>query len=157
MKAIWLILIGAIVVLYLMQPVPYCVQATDQPPSEESNAIYDGSEVSEVKLSIEDDGMMVFRTMGMSMSPTIKSNSRCLCMQKPSYQVNDIVIFFQGTNGGYQGVAHRIIEKEGENILTKGDNNPLPDIMLKEENLLCFIPTIRRHELLSLQSSNNDK
>jgi len=148
-KTIWLIIIGVVVVLYLMQSVPYCIPIDQLTSEEEPNAIYSSAETREIKLSIENDGMMVFRTLGSSMFPTIKSNSRCLCMQKPSYQVNDIVVFFQNINGDYRGVAHRIIDKEGEDILTKGDNNNFVDIPLSENEVLCSIPYIERWRLLS--------
>ena len=54
-----------------------------------------------------------------SMEPTIGVNDLIVIEKTDDYQVNDIVVFQDGT----LIVVHRIISIEGEEIITAGDNN----------------------------------
>ena len=55
-----------------------------------------------------------------SMSPELMINDIIIIKECQNYNVNDIVTF---TNNEKCLVTHRIIKKEGNNYITKGDNN----------------------------------
>ena len=58
-----------------------------------------------------------------SMEPAISKDDLILVKEAESYDVDDIVVY-QDT---YSLVVHRIVEIDGENIITKGDANNVAD------------------------------
>lgn len=109
-----------IIIIFLINPVPYCKTATY--PSEK----------------------YFFNVIGNSMFPTIKNNSYCVCYQEENYKVNDIVVYFPKIDNEYTGVAHRIIEIDNEKIFLRGDNNNFTEGPIHQDNIYCAIPITER-------------
>jgi len=112
-----------IIITFLINPVPYCKTAID--------------------LNEND----FFKMEGNSMLPIIKNNSYCICNQKENYKVNDIVVYFPRIGEKYIGVAHRII-KIDNGIYLKGDNNNFIEGPIKQENIYCSIPNVKRFQTI---------
>lgn len=58
-----------------------------------------------------------------SMEPTLRVNDVILVRETGSYEVGDIVVY----QSGRTLIVHRIIEKDGERIITQGDANNTAD------------------------------
>lgn len=58
-----------------------------------------------------------------SMEPEMSKGDLILVAEKESYVTDDVVVFQQGSTL----VVHRIIEKNGDSLVTKGDANPSAD------------------------------
>lgn len=135
--------------LYLIQKVPSCIQFEKQGTvNDTGSALYNNSEVAKLKTNLEISDYLVFWAQGESMEPTIKDNSKCICLKKTRYKKGDIIIFFMDTSEGWQGIGHQIISIEGDEVITKGINNQFLDIPLKQENILCYIPKMWRYQLI---------
>lgn len=137
-----------IALLYLNQEVPACVVEELTEEIGETNITIE--QIQQAQEKLESD-ILVVKTSGLSMSPVIKNNSRCLCMRKDSYEVGDIVAFFANFEEGFQGVAHEIVWTNGTSVITKGVNNDFLDNEIGQENILCFIPKVRRYQILTLE------
>jgi len=63
---------------------------------------------------------------GNSMLPTYRTGDLVLGVATylASYRVGDVVVWFATVT---HGVVHRVINTTGDYVVTKGDNNPLPD------------------------------
>jgi hypothetical protein len=143
-----LILTLLIGILYLSQPVPYCKDLPKEEIIENTNTTYSEWELEEAVFQIS-SGTIIVKTGGDSMFPTIKNGQGCFCVQKERYIIGDIVAFFYDKNGEYQGILHRIISEDGEDIITKGDNNEISDPSpIKQENILCAVPEVKMWETL---------
>lgn len=59
-----------------------------------------------------------------SMEPTIHMKEFILIKEMEEYEINDIVTYKNKENSF---VTHRIIEKNGDTIITRGDNNTIND------------------------------
>lgn len=73
-------------------------------------------------------GYSSYRVLSSSMEPALKVGT-LLYVQKVEYSqlhINDIVTFYGNQS---QIVTHRIVDKQGENFITKGDHNQNHDIM----------------------------
>lgn len=135
--------------LYLIQKVPSCIQFKKQVAETDiSNILYNNSILAELKTSLDTSNYLIFWTQGKSMEPIINDNSKCICLKKTKYEKDDIIAFFINTSEGWQGIAHQIVEIEGDKVTTKGINNQFPDIPLKQENILCYIPKIWKYQLI---------
>lgn len=64
-----------------------------------------------------------------SMKPTINAGELIIISEKKNYEINDIVTYFDEDDFC---VTHRIVEKNNNKIITKGDSNNIKD---KEFNL----------------------
>jgi len=148
MKNNILILIAILIVVgYMFQPVPYCQLIPDSELVDiEPDAIYSEPEVVELTTALE-KGFIIVQTLGESMFPTIKTNSMCLCQVEEHYQVEDIVLFYVGTDSNYQGIAHRIVAENETHFQTKGDANLHLDAPFLKEGVLCRIPYIERYKI----------
>jgi hypothetical protein len=137
------------VVLYLLQPVPYCKDMLPTIDEEQpSSAIYQPSKMQNLFETVSTAPILI-RTSGDSMYPTIKTNQLCLCVKKPSYDIGDMTIFFFPLgNDQYHGILHRIINIDGDTIIAQGDNNLEPDPPFNKQYILCHVPEIRRIDLL---------
>ncbi len=62
-----------------------------------------------------------------SMEPTISGNDLILVAERDSYEVDDIVVY----QSGAVLVVHRIVELDGESVITKGDANNTVDEPVK--------------------------
>lgn len=122
MKTYQILIIAGIfiVLIFLINPVPYCKTAT-----------YSSEKY-------------FFNVVGNSMFPIIKNNSYCVCYQKDKYEVKDIVVYFPKINNEYVGVAHRIIEIDDGEIYLKGDNNNFIEGPIHQDNIYCSIPITER-------------
>lgn len=69
-------------------------------------------------------GIRIFRIGSGSMEPYLRVNDLILIGPSNEYNVND-VITFKDDNNTY--ITHRIIEINGDKIITKGDNNNTKD------------------------------
>lgn len=58
-----------------------------------------------------------------SMEPTLSTGDLIVVKEVDSYAVDDVVVY----QDGHSLVVHRIIEIDGENIITQGDANNTPD------------------------------
>jgi len=130
-----------IVTIYFLIPVPCC--RLSQEYINESESVYTLDEV----LTTKADEVNLLNVKGESMTPTIKDNSKCLCITKEDYSVGDIIFFF-AKRDKWVGIAHRIISINGEEIITHGDNNDFLDFPMKKENIICSIPYVPRYRIL---------
>jgi len=71
------------------------------------------------------DEFCIAKVEGNSMYPTIKDGNYVLILKKdvPDFNISigDIVVFYDNETNKY--VSHRVIDINGETIITKGDNN----------------------------------
>lgn len=74
----------------------------------------------------------IYKVKTGSMEDGIHTGDYILIFKKNKYQVGDIVTF---KKDGYH-VTHRIIEKKGNKIITKGDANNIPDEEIKESSIV---------------------
>lgn len=141
--------------LYMIQPVPFCVQYTTsgQSANEPSNnvnyskAVYQLDALTEIKSTIAEKGYYIFNTEGNSMFPAIKSNSNCVCNLQQDYKLNDIVAYFISTDNQVTGYLHRIVSVSPDYLIVKGDNNPIPDLPIIKSDIVCAVPQIPRYLL----------
>jgi signal peptidase len=73
----------------------------------------------------------MFAIEGSSMVPRLKPGDLIIAVKTRKLSINDIVIFRHPVAGI---VAHRIIDKANQGCYTKGDNNPLRDPDILQEN-----------------------
>lgn len=64
-----------------------------------------------------------------SMEPTIRIDDLILVAQQEDYQVDDIVVYQNGS----MLVVHRIIELQPDTVITRGDANNAPDAPVRKE------------------------
>ncbi len=67
-----------------------------------------------------------------SMEPTIHIKEFIIIREMKNYNINDIVTYKNKENNF---VTHRIVEINGENIITRGDNNTINDEPIKLQNI----------------------
>ena len=65
---------------------------------------------------------------------------------KDGYFVGNIVLFITDVEGEFEKVLHRIIEINGKEIHTKGDNNYFIDKTITKQNIICAIPFSPRYK-----------
>ncbi len=58
-----------------------------------------------------------------SMEPELSKGDLLIIVRQDSYEVGDVVVFQTGRTS----VVHRIISREGEEVVTQGDANNVPD------------------------------
>jgi len=77
-------------------------------------------------------------TVGTSMLPTIKPNTHVIFL-KQFYPENltGYIIIFKFNSTFY--VCHRVIADNSTHVLTKGDNNPVPDGWIKKDKVIGVI------------------
>ncbi len=66
-----------------------------------------------------------------SMEPVIMTNDLILVKAQESYEEGDIVVYQSGS----VLVVHRIVETDGETVVTKGDANNAPDQPIRAETI----------------------
>ena len=137
-----LILLGLI--FYMSMPVPYCKSIpVEDLVSEQPETIYSENQINNLRNELDEFDFINVQTWGESMYPTIKSNSQCRC-EKSNYFVGDIVLYFASNN---QGIAHRLIYENDGNYWLRGDGNNFTDSSVKESQLICSIPEVKRYEV----------
>ncbi|MBQ3330399.1 MAG: signal peptidase I [Ruminococcus sp.] len=72
-------------------------------------------------------GFGVSVVMSPSMEPVLKTNDLIFVSEDENYEVGDIVVYQDGN----MLVIHRIINIDGENVITKGDANNIADDPIK--------------------------
>lgn len=77
-------------------------------------------------------GIRVFRVGSGSMEPYLKVNDLIIIKTQNNYEINDVITFEDNNNY----ITHRIIEKEGDLITTKGDSNNTNDPSISEEKIV---------------------
>jgi signal peptidase I len=65
-------------------------------------------------------------TRGTSMEPGIRQGDLVFVRERPSYDVGDVVAFRSAELG--TTVLHRIVDRDGDRFVTKGDNNDFLDL-----------------------------
>ncbi len=67
-----------------------------------------------------------------SMKPTINSKEMIIIREQSEYSKNDIITYkdFFG-----RLITHRIVDIDGDNVITKGDNNNAKDDVIKKSNI----------------------
>ena len=68
-------------------------------------------------------GFGVSVVMSPSMEPVLKTNDLIFVTEADSYDVDDIVVYQEGN----MLVIHRIVDIDGDKVITKGDANNAPD------------------------------
>jgi hypothetical protein len=111
-----------LIIFYFIEPIPYC--------NEDSTLFIDKS--------VQD--FLYLKVKGNSMFPTIIDNSRCVCIAKEEYYVNDIILYAVEINGDIEGILHRIVKIDGKEIYAKGDANNFTESPMKKENIICSVP-----------------
>lgn len=127
-----------LLIFYLTTPIPYCTLWDDEGESIKIETTGNMSEIITSKL-------ILLHVMGESMLPTIKDNSKCLCVRIENYSVGDIIAF---QNEVGESISHRILSIGEEKIFTKGDNNEFIDSPITKENIMCRIPYVPRYVVL---------
>lgn len=145
-KALVVIILFLIIISSNSQLVPLCVQPSKDTKNINASSEYSKVYVSSLKQEVE-KSYLVFRTSGSSMQPAIHEGLNCLCLKKSKYNVGDIVVFFYDIDGSLEAIGHRIFYTDGENVITKGDNNPSPDNPIKTKDILCNIPEVPQYKL----------
>jgi len=132
-----IILIGFI--FYITFPVLDCKKSDTIVTGD---AIYESEDIERVS-ELENFNI---GTIGSSMNPVITENSECSCIKQETYEINDVIFFFQEIDGETMGITHRIIAMNNETkiFVTKGDNNIYPDYPIKLEDIVCEIPRVMR-------------
>jgi signal peptidase len=67
-----------------------------------------------------------------SMEPTINPDEMIIIKEQKSYKENDIITYRDKFG---QLITHRIVEIDGENIVTKGDSNNEPDEIISIDKI----------------------
>lgn len=67
-----------------------------------------------------------------SMEPEIDSGELVIIKKEKNYIINDIITYIENNNF----ITHRIVEKQGEKIITKGDYNNNIDLSIKNSQIL---------------------
>lgn len=73
---------------------------------------------------IQDTPIRILIVKSNSMYPVLKKNDFVVICKNKSYSKNDIVTYISADNCL---ITHRIIEKQNDNYITKGDNNNIED------------------------------
>lgn len=116
-----LIILGFI--FYLFEPIPYC---------------NDNSSSTVNNINFKD--FQYLKVNGNSMFPTILNDSKCICIKKESYKVNNIILYFVKVNDVPAGILHRINKIDGEKIYPRGDSNNFTESPLEKESIVCSVP-----------------
>lgn len=74
-----------------------------------------------------------FEVMSGSMSPTIEVDDYIVIEKTNQYEVGDIVSYYYGDD---DVVTHRIVDIEGDAIITKGDANNSIDTPISENQII---------------------
>ena len=82
------------------------------------------------EMNIKPFGIEVLIVKSNSMSPVFNKNDIIIIQEQKEYKIGDIVTY-KANNGSI--ITHRIIEKDENEIYTKGDNNNT-----KDENPICI-------------------
>jgi len=141
-KKYLIIILLAFLFLYLSEPVPSCKYYNDLFINQE--AIYSIEEVKGTKNLTA----VMLNVIGTSMLPAVQDHSQCLCLKNENYYVGDIVFFFAEIDGEINGISHRIVKIDGEEIYTKGDNNNWVDPPMTKESIVCSVPNVPRYKVL---------
>lgn len=77
-------------------------------------------------------GYRAFIISSGSMKPYLKVNDFIIDKTNKNYEVNDVITYYDGNNY----ITHRIVEKKGNIIITKGDANNTVDIPFDESQII---------------------
>ncbi len=64
-----------------------------------------------------------------SMEPTLSVNDVIIVRESASYNIDDIVVY----DSGRELIVHKIVQKNGDTLITKGDANNIPDEPIRAE------------------------
>ncbi len=73
---------------------------------------------------IQPFGITTLKVMSNSMNPAIEKGNRIIIKKQKDYVIGDIITYI---NEDGNLITHRIIEKYGNEFITKGDNNNTKD------------------------------
>ena len=79
-------------------------------------------------------GYSVFTIASGSMEPTLSINDIIIVKKNDNYSVNDIVTYRDEKDDAY--VTHRIVSKNGNRVITKGDHNNTNDAIIDESVII---------------------
>ena len=77
-------------------------------------------------------GYSLFEVATGSMSPTIKGGDVVITKLTKEVKENDIIVYIDGNNI----ITHRLIEKNGNKIITRGDANNSEDKPIEEKMII---------------------
>lgn len=77
-------------------------------------------------------GFSILLIASGSMEPEIKRGDIVIIKKSKKYEIGDIVTY--SANDKYL-ITHRIIAKDGDAIITKGDNNNIQDEKIEEKDI----------------------
>ena len=87
-------------------------------------------------------GIGMATVLSDSMEPKMSKGDLIIVKEVKSVKVDDIVVY----DTGYELIVHRIIEIDGEKIVTQGDANPSPDDAITKKDIkgkvVCTIPFV---------------
>jgi len=110
-----------------------------------SELFLSGPALVQLLRAVLDKGAPVrFRAKGFSMSPFIKNEDVVTLspLQNASPGVGDVIAFvLQGTD---KLCVHRVVRKDGDCCVTKGDNSSEADESVPRENILGFVTRVER-------------
>lgn len=83
-------------------------------------------------------GMNIYTNISESMKPTIEKGDLVIVSKKNmnTYRVGDIISFYRNYQGRPEIITHRIHDIGGNVYITKGDNNPRPDVEVLRPRLI---------------------
>lgn len=86
-------------------------------------------------------GVKMVISQGMSMFPVMEPNDTCFIKMgggRIDYTIGDIIEYVPSIRIQFrmEHIIHRIIKKEGNIIITKGDNNPYEDAPIRWDNVV---------------------
>ena len=77
-------------------------------------------------------GMQLFKVSSGSMEPVIKVNNLIIVKKQKEYHEGDIITYKKGK----EYITHRIVNIDGEEIITRGDANNTNDKPFKEDQII---------------------
>lgn len=78
-------------------------------------------------------GYRIYRIGSGSMDPYLEVNDVILIKSQNDYKVDDIITYKSNDN---EYITHRIVEIDGDKIITKGDANNTEDKPIKKNNII---------------------
>ena len=101
------------------------------------------SETKTFEEILERDQVLVYTCKGFSMWPLLHQNEDLLVIRKPDRELrkNDIVLFKAST----KYLLHRIVEIDGDTIVTAGDHNAFKDLAITKDRVIGILTSFVRN------------
>ena len=84
--------------------------------------------LSLIQKGLNEDKKLILKTSGQIMLPLISEGNKVIIKKADSFEIADIIAYYQKNNDYIEIIAHRIIAiREDGYVRTKGDNMDNPD------------------------------